>query len=326
MPNLELDRLDFFGSGLNRPECVLTTAAGNLYTADWDGGVARIDPMGRVEKFLARDPGFTLKPNGIALCRDGSFYIANLGDEGGIYRLQRNGDIELVLGEIDGEPVPPANFVLLDSDERLWVTVSTRLNPRARDFRPSAASGFIALIDKKGARIVADELGYTNEVAISPDKKWLYVNETFGRRLSRFRLTGDGQLGPRETFTEFGPGTYPDGLGFDERGGLWVVSIISNRLLYLEPGSRKAKIILEDADQEHLDWVEEAFQQGAMGREHLDKVHGLKLRNISSIAFGGSDLRTAYLGNLLDQRLLRFHTPVAGHPPVHWHFDGQSEF
>lgn len=321
MLNLALDNLDFVGTGLNRPECVLATAAGNLYTADWDGGVARIDPLGKVEKFLARSPGFDLKPNGIALCRDGSFYIAHLGDEGGVYRLQRNGDLELVLGEIDGEPVPPANFVLLDAHERLWVTVSTRLNPRTQDFHPGAACGFIALLDKQGARIVADGLGYTNEVAISPDENWLYVNETFGRRLSRFPLAIGGQLGQRETVTEFGPGTYPDGLCFDEQGGLWVVSIVSNRLFYLEPGSRHAQLVLEDADPEHLAWVEEAFQQGSMGREHLAQVQSLKLGSISSLAFGGPDLRTAYLGSLLDQRLARFRVTVAGRPPVHWNFD-----
>lgn len=321
MIKLGLDQLEFIGSGLNRPECVLATAAGNLYTADWDGGVARIDSNGRTEKYLAREPGFDLKPNGIALCPDGSFYIAHLGDEGGIFRLQRNGQLEQIVSEIEGEALPPANFVLLDSQERLWITVSTRLTPRARDYRPDAASGFIALLDKSGVRVVADDLGYTNEVAISPDEQWLYVNETFGRRLSRFPMKENGQLGHRETVTEFGPGTYPDGLCFDAQGGIWVVSIVSNRLLYLEPGSSSAKIILEDVEPEHLAWVEEAFQRGDMGRPHLDQVRSTKLRNISSLAFGGSDLHTVYLGNLLDQRLIHFRSPVAGRPPVHWTFD-----
>jgi sugar lactone lactonase YvrE len=321
MQNLDLDNLDFVGTGLNRPECVLATAAGNLYTADWDGGVARIDPLGKVEKILARAPGFALKPNGIALCRDGSFYIAHLGDEGGVYRLQRNGDLDLVLGEIEGSPLPAANFVLLDAHERLWITVSTRLNPRTLDFHQGASSGFIALLDRKGARVVADGLGYTNEVSISPVGNWLYVNETFGRRLSRFPMATDGQLGRRETVTEFGPGTYPDGLCFDERGGLWVISIVSNRLFYLEPGSNRAQLVLEDADPEHLSKIEEAFQQRRMGREHLAQELSLKLGSISSLAFGGPDLRTAYLGSLLDQRLARFRAPVAGRRPVHWTFD-----
>jgi hypothetical protein len=55
-----------------------------------------------------------------------------------------------------------------------------------------------------------------------------------------------------------------------------------------------------------------------MGRPHLDKAAGRILRNISSLAFGGPDLRTAYLGCLLGDTLAHFRSPVAGHPPRHW--------
>ena len=46
-------------------------------------------------------------------------------------------------------------------------------------------------MDEAPARVVADGLGYTNECAIHPSGQWLYVNETFARRLSRFRLAAD---------------------------------------------------------------------------------------------------------------------------------------
>jgi hypothetical protein len=65
-------------------------------------------------------------------------------------------------------------------------------------------------------------------------------------------------------------------------------------------------------------WVEEAFQSGTMARHHLDRVSSRKLRNISSLAFGGSDLRTAYLGCLLGDSIATFRSPVPGHPPPHW--------
>jgi len=57
-----------------------------------------------------------------------------------------------------------------------------------------------------------------------------------------------------------------------------------------------------------------------MDRPHLDKAAGRVLRNISSLAFGGPDLRTAYLGCLLGDRVASFPSPVAGAPPVHWRF------
>jgi hypothetical protein len=41
-PPLPLASLGFIGEGLVRPECVLATAAGDLYTADWRGGVAHL--------------------------------------------------------------------------------------------------------------------------------------------------------------------------------------------------------------------------------------------------------------------------------------------
>jgi hypothetical protein len=46
------------------------------------------------------------------------------------------------------------------------------------------------------------------------------------------------------------------------------------------------------------------------------------LKNISSIAFGGPDLRTAYLGCLLGDALATFRSPVAGAPPAHWNYRG----
>ena len=39
----------------------------------------------------------------------------------------------------------------------------------------------------------------------------------------------------RQTVTEFGAGTFPDGLAFDEDGCAWNVSIVSNRLIRVTP-------------------------------------------------------------------------------------------
>ncbi len=317
---LSLDQIETVGRGLRRPECVLCTASGNIYCADWGGGVTWLKPDGATERILARQAGFDLKPNGIALCRDGSFLVTDLGDQGGLYRLQRDGRLDPEIVEAEGRRVPPSNFVLLDDRERIWLSVSTRHEPRARGYRPDVNDGFIVLKDARGTRVVADGLGYTNEVQLDPSGQWLYVNETFGRRLSRFRITATGALKGRETVAEFGAGTFPDGLTFDARGGIWITSIVSNRILHIEPG-KAPRAVIEDTDPDHLAWVEAAFQGGTMGRPHLDQVKSRKLGNISSLAFGGPDLRTAYLGCLLDDRLYRFRAPVAGRPPVHWHYD-----
>jgi hypothetical protein len=321
LTRLALESLAFVGSGLVRPECVLATATGDLYTADFRGGVAHIRPDGSQALYLGPGPdGLVLKPNGIALLRDGSFLLAHLGaDDGGVFRLERNGRVEPWLLQVDGQDLPPTNFVTEDAQGRFWVTVSTRLEPRALGYRRSCADGFIVRVDDRGAAIVADGLGYTNEVAVDPSGCWLYVNETFARRLSRFALRQDGSLGPKQVVTEFGPGTFPDGLAFDEEGSVWIVSIVSNRLIRVAPDGTQT-LWLEDAEREHLAWVEAAFETGAMDRPHLDGIRSRVLRNISSIAFTGADRRTAVLGCLLGDRLATVGLPVAGVAPTHWNF------
>lgn len=316
---LTIDQINDFGSGLKRPECVVAAASGAVYVANWDGGVTIIQPNGGQQHILASNPPVDLKPNGIALRPDGSFLLANLSEDGGVWHLLRDGTLAPFLTEIEGEAVPPANFVLVDGPDSAWITISTRQRPRGLAYRSDVADGFLIRVDARGARVVADGLGYTNECQIDPSGQWLYVNETFARRLSRFQLGESGQLGAREIVHEFGPGDFPDGLCFDEEGGAWITSIISNRLIRLAPdGSRQT--MLEDVDPAHLAWVEEAYQAHAMGRPHLDQVASKRLRNISSFAFGGPDRRTGYLGCLLGENIYRFTTPVRGAKPLHWHW------
>ncbi len=120
-------------------------------------------------------------------------------------------------------------------------------------------------------------------------------------------------------FVEYGPGTFPDGLAFDEAGHLWVVSIISNRVLRVAP-DRAIATIVEDADGQHLDWVERAYVAGEIDRPRLDTVKSRVLRNISSIVFGGRDRLTVYLGCLLDDAIYAFPSTMAGLAPAHWNW------
>jgi sugar lactone lactonase YvrE len=316
---VSLADLAFVGAGLKRPECVLATAQGELYAADWRGGVAQVRPDGSHVLYAATLPGGRpLRPNGVALRRDGSFLLADLGETlGGVFALARDGSVQPFLEEVDGAALPPTNFVGIDAAERVWITVSTRKAPRALDYRPDCASGFIVLADARGARIVADGLGYTNEAVVSPDGRWLWVNETFARRTSRFALRADGALGPKEVVTTYGKGTFPDGLTFDVEGHAWITSVVSNRVIRVAPDGAQ-HLVLEDADAAHLAACEAAYLGGTLGRPHLDSVPSRVLKNISSLAFGGPDLRTAYLGCLLGDSIAYFRSPVAGHAPAHW--------
>lgn len=307
------------GTGLTRPECVAATRSGAIYCSHSGGGVSRIDPDGSVHHILgAGEP--TVFTNGFSLMPDGSALCACLVPPGGIWRVTPDGRQEPFLTELDGEALPPCNFVNYDAKGRVWATVSTRRVPRALGYRKDVADGYIVLKDEREARIVADGFGYTNEALVHPDGEHLYVNETFARKLTRMRITDDNRLVDRETVAEFGPGIYPDGLGFDAEGGAWIVSIISNTVIRVLPDGTQ-QVVMQDADADHIAMVEEAYQAGTMDRPHLDTIKSTYLRNVSSIAFGGPDLKTVYFGNLLDDRIYSWRSPVAGAEPPHWAYD-----
>jgi sugar lactone lactonase YvrE len=316
-PLISLENIRFIGCNLNRPECVIVTNKGNIYVPDWDGGVTCISSDGNVHSVHGATSK-ELKPNGIAIRRDQSFLLTNLSAEkGGIWSLIPGCSPEPYITEVDGKEIPPTNFVLVDNQDRIWITVSTTLKPRSLGYRRNVKNGFIILADKYGARIVADGLGYTNEVRISPDGKYLYVVETFSKAVSRYEITEKGDLLSRQVFTEFDDWTFPDGIAFDSSGALWVTSIFSNRVIrVLEDGSQI--LIIEDLDSDFMSSIENVFQKGDMKDIHMKKIESKMLKSVSSIAFGGKDLKTVYLGCLHGNQIATFRTKIKGLPMAHW--------
>jgi len=320
MPLIELSSLTSIGQGLKRPESVITTARGELFVSDHDCAVRAVDtvptrPRAMPEGFLA---------NGIALTPQRDFLIANLGTGcgGGVWRLDRLGQMRPLLMEVDGVALTSTNFVTVDAQRRTWISMSTRMVPRELAFNAQTADGFIAVSDERGARIVADGIEFTNECRVDPSGRWVYVNETYGRKLSRFAILGAGahwKLGPRELVHQFTNGDFPDGLAFDAEGGIWVACVVSNRVVRVGPDGQ-VQVVLEDADSQLIAAAETAYAKGRLSRNDIDSGASRSLRNVSSVAFGGPDLRTVYLGNLGGDRLATFRSPIAGAKPPHWDY------
>lgn len=311
------------GHQLTRPECALAHQSGLVLVPNWadNGGISVISPRGDTHHIIGHFD-HPLRPNGIALEDGGTILLAHLGDTtGGIFRLSEFGEVESVVSTVNGEPMPPANYVVLDRTGRIWITVSTRLVPRAADYRADAQTGFIAVAQPgdSNARIVADGLGYTNECVIDEQRNVVWVNETFGRRLTRFALQAESEISLRDrtTVCHFGPGTYPDGLAMDTQGNLWVTSIVSNRILKVSPEG-VATTVFEDSEQAHIDWTEQAYLSNSLGREHLDNACGKVTKNISNVAFGGPALNRLYLGNLLGDSLPYIDVHETGVAMPHW--------
>jgi sugar lactone lactonase YvrE len=302
--------LQRWGHDLHRPECVLATYRGDVFVSDWRGGVTAVRVNGGQETWLAEGAESWLRPNGIALMVDGSFLVANLGDDGGIWRLDRDGRLTPFLTELDDTPVPPANFVMTDAVGRTWISVSTRLFPRQLAWRESVRDGFVVLVDDRGARVVVDGLHYANEVRPDRSGEWLYVVETFGRRLSRGRIGADGAIGAIETVVDLGEGNFPDGFAFDAEGGIWITSLVSNRLLRFADDT--LQVVLEDASPEIVAGTDHAFRAGTMTAQHLGPIAGATLQQLTSLAFGGPDRRDVFLGCLHSPHIYRFRADVAG--------------
>ena len=317
------------GTDLQRPECILAERDGTLWSADARGGVMCIRPDG-TQRLVAQtghqgvdanDPtslilgGATL-PNGIAMNRMGDFLIANFGTDA-IELMHRDGTSRTLYTHIDGQPLGKTNFVLSDSQDRIWFTVTTRLAPWTRSINEKTPDGYVGLIDERGIRIVAEGFVGTNEIRFDAKEEWLYVVESNACRISRLRVRPDGRLGDRETFGPPDLGGTPDGFAFDEYGNLWITIVQTDRLIALTPEG-ELLTLLDDCDAQLQEVYDRHFYAGTMTPEIMAATQGTIAPWMASLTFGGSDLRTVYLGSLRGTTIPYFRAPVAGLPLAHW--------
>ena len=313
--------LQFVGHGLARPECVVATARGDVFVSDRRGGIMHLMPGGGQRLIAGRGiEGFV--PNGFSLLPDRSFVVANIGHLGGAWRLLPDGELIPEVVAVEGMALPPTNFVHAEAHGgalRLWVSVSTRHVPREQAFRHDIADGYIVLKDETDVRIVADGLGFTNEIKVDPSGRWLYVNETMARRLSRFAIRDRSELGARQTVAEFDDGIFPDGFEFDAEGGIWIASVVSNRLLRIAADGSKM-VLLEDGDPEAVARAERHYAENRLSRADIDGGRNRVLGSLASVTFGGPDLKTVYPGSLFGEQIATFRSPIAGAAPLHWRY------
>lgn len=319
------------GKDLQRPECILAERDGTLWSADARGGVMRIDSDGTQTLISqAPDPHFDLSgsaadsllsgtlPNGLAFASNGDILISNFGTDR-LERMTRSGETRVMLDRIDGRPPGKVNFVLRDRRDRIWITISTMINPWSDAIRADLADGAIILVDERGARVVAEGFHFTNEIRFDAAEEWLYVAETTAKRVTRLRVQPDGSLTDREIYgpSSLGKGMI-DGICFDAYGNLWATMIFADRLVAITPDGEVLEL-LDDGNPAGTDAVEAAFVTGnPVPFDVLMQSGGTLCPWLASVTFGGPDLRTAYLGGLRSTSIPAFQSPVAGLPMVHW--------
>jgi sugar lactone lactonase YvrE len=323
--------LQFIGRDLQRPECILAEKNGILWTADARGGVMKILPDGtqtlitqeadsRFGQAMDMEERFTrgTLPNGLAFAANGDILISNFGIDA-LEIMTREGKTRTLYDTIDGKPIGKVNFVLRDSQNRIWLTISTRIKNWMQAIRPNVLDGYIALVDKKGIRVVADGLQFTNEIRLDAKEEFLYIVETCGRHISRMRVAADGSLSRREIFgpSDLGPAGTPDGIAFDSFGNLWGTIVFGERLFAITPEG-DLRVLFDDGDPEAIAEFDRNFFAGTIEPKHLAACKSKVAPWMASVTFGGPDLKTVYIGCLIGTTIPYFRSPVAGLPMIHW--------
>src|ERR1051325_10184033 len=313
---IDKSSLQYIGEGLQRPECILAEKNGSLWAADARGGVVHLTPDGGQKIITQKISGHfegvrseasrylegTL-PNGLAFARNGDILISNFGTDR-LEVMTRNGGSKVLADSIDGEPIGKVNFVLRDSKDRIWITISTKIKNWMHALRPDLPDGYIARYVDGKFRIVAEGFHFTNEVRMDAREEYLYVAETTGECISRLRVNQNGSLGKREVFgpASLGKGAWPDGIAFDSFGNLWGTMVYSDKLFVLTP-QRDLRILLDEGDPEKVDRLEKQFFAGSVTEDVLFATGQGVAPWMASVTFCGPDLRTACIGSLKGKRI-----------------------
>jgi sugar lactone lactonase YvrE len=128
----------------------------------------------------------------------------------------------------------------------------------------------------------------------------------------RFPIRRDGTLGRKELVgpESLGRGAFPDGISFDAWGNVWV-TIISQNGLFVIDSHGEVHIVYRDMNEAAVEIMVAGVEQRNGVVDHLVACASQSgpLRLPTSIAFGGADGRTAYVGTLLLPHLPTFRLP-----------------
>jgi len=295
--------LQIIASNLAFPEGPVVMPDGSIVVVEIAGGtVRRIQPGGATSLVATVGGG----PNGAALGPDGKLYICN---NGGLQFIERDGVrrpigaardydggrievIDVETGRVErlydrcGEHrLAGPNDLVFDSSGGFWFTDSGKHHRRHSDH----GGLYWARTDGSEIREVLHPLASPNGVGLSPDGSVLYIADTASARLWAWDVVGPGQLAKAP---------YPAQMG--------------GRLIGAAPGITRFDSLAVSASGKILvatimnGGVAEFWPDGGTMRHHpLPDLH------VTNLAFGGPDMRTAYItfsqaGALV---ALRWHEP-----------------
>jgi sugar lactone lactonase YvrE len=199
--------------------------------------VLRVDAQGRAE-VMAEVPQ---QPSGLGWMPDGRLLVVSMLDRA-LMRQERDGrlvraaDLASLAGGL-------CNDMVVDARGGAYVgNFGFDLFAEPREPRPAA----LVYVSSEGvASLVAEDLEFPNGAVITPDGGTLIIAETFGRRLTAFRIAADGSLHERRVWAELGK-VAPDGICLDAEGAVWVASPRTNEFVRVREGGEALARIATD--------------------------------------------------------------------------------
>lgn len=216
---------------------------GNLYYVAWTSStLSRWD--GKNTIVLNTLPGCS--HNGLALTKQKTLLVACADEHGAILELDMAGkQLHRWLADDKGRKFSGGiNDVVVTRNGGAYATV---FGPYQGV--PTAIVGKVLYL-APGSRKwieVANDLNYANGIGISPDQKTLYVSETVGNSILKFRVNNDGSLSDRANFALLNLLTPnkndswwlgPDSMKIDGKGNLYVAQWFGGKILKISPDGR----------------------------------------------------------------------------------------
>ena len=244
----ELTPSKSFTSGAEGPAVGLT---GIVYAVNYakQGTIGQITGDGKSSLFLELPSGSI--GNGIRFDSKGNMLIADYTKHN---ILKVNMLTKAVSVFAHNPKLSQPNDIAIDNKGRLF----------ASDPNWKENTGRIWRIDTDGKFTMLDSMGTTNGIEVSPDNKFLYVNESVQRKVWKYDLNEKGEISNKRLIHEF-PDFGMDGMRCDVDGNLYITRHGKGTVAKLSP---TGKLIRE-----------------------ISTIGKLP----SNIAFGGKDGRTAYI-------------------------------
>jgi sugar lactone lactonase YvrE len=269
---------------LTRPEDGIALPDGRLIVADQVHGLRRVELDGTSAPFgdlvtagyVHRSPDQSGGANGISLEPGGTHLLVADIFHGGLYRVDvATGATERIYQHRYG-----LNTAVRDSRGAIWFTQSAHNTPEAGEARMWAAvdipspEGALLRLGMQGGRlateaeVLLDSLYFANGLAIDETSGHLYLSETVGGRVVRYRVDLDaGRVSERTVFVD---SVAVDNLELDGEGNLWAVLPLTNEVLVVNTATGARHTAFRSVTPAQLEVVQEFIRRGQSGTSRME--------------------------------------------------------